>query len=421
MGLASTVRRVLAILPYVPLPSDTGGTLRTLELVRALASRFSLDVLALHRPGNDAQGFTRWLGELGVPASRLHLVDMPRVAPAETLSSTRAFLRGTPLTYVRYTRQRLQETFRRVMGERGPFDIIHFDHLHMAQLLPLARELNPSAHLVIDEHNVESQLLARMAPLSAAPLRPFLRWQFNRVERLERECVSQADSVLACSEVDAAQLRALGAKQVHVVPNGVKLPDFVPAEKAGNDLVFVGSMDWWPNEDAVLRLAREVWPLVSSELAPGRLMVVGRSPSASVRALENERLVVTGSVPSVAPHLARALATAIPLRAGSGTRLKVLEAAAAGVPVVATRLAVEGLPMVEGQDVLLAESPQEFADALRRLRNDPDLCKRLAMNARRLAESFAWEGIGASLGEIYQSASVTTGNMKKAVGTHIVQ
>ncbi|RYZ40946.1 MAG: glycosyltransferase, partial [Myxococcaceae bacterium] len=186
------------------------------------------------------------------------------------------------------------------------------------------------------------------------------------------------------------------------------------------DLVFVGSMDWWPNEDAVLRLAREVWPLVSSELAPGRLMVVGRSPSASVRALENERLVVTGSVPSVAPHLARALATAIPLRAGSGTRLKVLEAAAAGVPVVATRLAVEGLPMVEGEDVLLAESPQEFADALRRLRNDPDLCKKLAMNARRLAETFAWEGIGKGLGEIYQSASVMTGNVKAAVDTERV-
>ncbi|WP_158623690.1 glycosyltransferase family 4 protein [Corallococcus llansteffanensis] len=416
------MRRVLAILPYVPFPSDTGGTLRTLELVRALASRFSIDVLALHRPGNDAAGFTRWLGELGVPASRLHLVDMPRIAPEETLSSARALLRGTPLTYIRYTRQRLQEAFRRVLSERGAFDIIHFDHLHMAQLLPLARELNPSAHLVIDEHNVESQLLARMAPLSAPPLRPFLRWQFRRVERLERECVSQADSVLACSEVDAEQLRALGAKQVHVVPNGVKLPDFVPQEQAGNDLVFVGSMDWWPNEDAVLRLAREVWPLVSSELAPGRLMVVGRNPSASVRALEseNDRLMVTGAVPSVAPHLARALATAIPLRAGSGTRLKVLEAAAAGVPVVATRLAVEGLPVVEGQNVLLAESPQEFAAALKRLRNDPDLCRKLAQNARRMAESFAWEGIGAGLGDLYLNASVKGGGGKKPSGTDTV-
>jgi polysaccharide biosynthesis protein PslH len=411
----STVRRVLAILPYVPLPSDTGGTLRTLELVRALASRFELDVFALNRSGNDAEGFQRWLGELGVPASRLHLVDMPRVAPRETLSSTRAFLNGTPLTYIRFTRQALREAFRKVMAERGPFDILHFDHLHMAQLLPLARELNPSAHMVIDEHNVESQLLARMAPLSAPPLRPFLRWQYRRLERLERECVSQADAVLACSSVDAEQLRALGAKRVHVVPNGVKLPEFAHrAATGGDDLVFVGSMDWWPNEDAVLRLAREVWPLVSSALAPGKLMVVGRSPPASVRALEGEGVVVTGSVPSVAPHLAKALATAIPLRAGSGTRLKVLEAAAAGVPVVATRLAVEGLPVVEGQHVLLAESAQEFADALRRLRNDPDLCAKLAQNARDMAEAFAWDGIGQGLGELYQSASSEPATEKAA-------
>nr|WP_244982091.1 glycosyltransferase family 4 protein [Corallococcus exercitus] len=408
-----TVRRVLAILPYVPLPSDTGGTLRTLELVRALASRFELDVLAVHRAGNDAAGFTRWLGERGVPASRLHLVDLPRVAPRETLHSTQAFLRGTPLTYVRFARQGLRDALRKVLTERGPFDIIHFDHLHMAQLLPLARQINPSAHLVIDEHNVESQVLARMAPLSAPLLRPFLNWQFQRVEQLERECVSQADTVLACSDVDAQQLRGLGAKHVQVVPNGVKLPDFAPRETLGDDLVFVGSMDWWPNEDAVLRLAREVWPLVSSDLSAGKLMVVGRSPPASVRALENERLVVTGSVPSVAPYLARALATAIPLRAGSGTRLKVLEAAAAGVPVVATRLAVEGLPVVEGQHVLLAESPEEFAAALRRLRRDPDLCSRLAKNARRMAEAFAWDGIGAGLGELYLNASTVGGTGNK--------
>lgn len=409
-----TVRRVLAILPYVPLPSDTGGTLRTIELVRALASRFALDVFAVHRPGNDAEGFKRWLGELGVPASRLHLVDLPRVAPQDTLHSARAFLRGTPLTYLRFARQGLQDVFQRVLTERGPFDILHFDHLHMAQLLPLARRLNPSAHMVIDQHNVESQLLARMAPLSAAPLRPLLRWQFNRVERLERECVGQADTVLACSDVDAEQLRAMGAKRVHVVPNGVKLPDFAPRESTGDDLVFVGSMDWWPNEDAVLRLAREVWPLVSSELSAGKLMVVGRSPPASVRALENERLVVTGSVPSVAPYLARALATAIPLRAGSGTRLKVLEAAAAGVPVVATRLAVEGLPVVEGRHVLLAESAEEFAGALRRLRNDPDLCSKLAQNARLMAEAFAWDGIGAGLGELYQNAPAIAAHGKQS-------
>lgn len=413
----STVRRVLAILPYVPLPSDTGGTLRTLELVRALASRFELEVFAVHRTGNDAEGFKRWLGGLGVPASRLHLVDLPRVALGETLNSSRAFLRGTPLTYVRFARQGLSDALRKVLTERGPFDIIHFDHLHMAQLLPLARQLNPGAHLVIDEHNVESQVLARMAPLSAPLLRPFLNWQFQRVERLERECVSQADTVLACSDVDAQQLRALGAKHVQVVPNGVKLPDFAPREAMGDDLVFVGSMDWWPNEDAVLRLAREVWPLVSSDLSAGKLLVVGRSPPASVRALENERLVVTGSVPSVAPYLARALATAIPLRAGSGTRLKVLEAAAAGVPVVATRLAVEGLPVVEGQHVLLAESPQEFAAALRRLRQDPDLCSRLAQNARRMAESFAWDGIGAGLGELYLNAPVVRGNENKPSGS----
>ncbi|WP_223635923.1 hypothetical protein [Corallococcus sp. EGB] len=114
-------------------------------------------MFALHRPGDDAEGFKRWLGDLGVPASRLHLMEQPRLAPGEALSSPQAFLRGTPRTYVRFASQGVQDALRRVLAERAPFDIIHFDHLNMAQLLPLARQLNPSAHRIINEHNVESQ------------------------------------------------------------------------------------------------------------------------------------------------------------------------------------------------------------------------------------------------------------------------
>ncbi len=395
--------RVLCVLPYVPFPALSGGTLRTLELVRTLSQQCELSVLAFHGPGEDVEGFRAQLGR------HVTLRTVPRSSrspwrPVQLLSS---LARGVPSSYLSYLGQEALTALTEMLS-RKPVDVIHFDHLHTAQWAPVARTLCPNARLVLDEHNVESALFERFEPLAPLPLRPLVRWQHRQVLRLEAQLLKQMDLVLACSAVDSQQLTSLGARAVHVVPNGVRIASLQRAARPleqRNDVVFVGAMDWLPNDDAALRLARELWPRVEAELAPSRLMLIGRNPSARLQACQRPNLVVTGTVPSVAPFLEGAWATAVPLRLGSGTRLKLLEAAAAGVPIVATPLAAEGLPFENGRDALLANSDEEFARALRYLRNHPAEADVLAQRAGVLAQRYAWGEVGAELMRAYRSTA----------------
>jgi glycosyltransferase involved in cell wall biosynthesis len=284
-------------------------------------------------------------------------------------------------------------------------DLIHFDHVHAAQLLPEARALAPRARTVMDAHNVEAQVADRLAEVSRWPLSMLLRRQAAAIARLETRTVRGLDAVLSCSELDAAALRRAGAREVHVVPNGVELRQLPASLEPRDTVAFVGSYDWRPNVDAAVVLAREIWPRVRQACPGLRLAVIGRKPPPLVRELAADDIDVTGRVDDVGPWLLRSFATAMPLRAGSGTRLKVLEAAAARVPIVATRLASEGLPFHDGTHLLHAETPEEFVAALVRLRREPALAGRLADAAWQVAQEYDWRRIGARLVELYRGWS----------------
>jgi glycosyltransferase involved in cell wall biosynthesis len=188
---------------------------------------------------------------------------------------------------------------------------------------------------------------------------------------------------------------------VRVVPNAI--PPLKPSAVAERrDVIFVGSLDWRPNADAAVELAREIWPRCKALLPGARLVIVGRNPPPQVQALANHHdVVVTGAVPSVQPYLDGAFATAIPLRAGSGTRIKILEAWAAGVPVVASRIAAEGLPYQDDRDILLAEEPGQFARALVRLWRDQTLSEQLIHEGRRTVRPFTAEHIAKTVATHY--------------------
>lgn len=388
--------RVLCVLPGIPLPTDTGGLMRSLTQLRALDAHFDLTVLSLHKPPQDEEGLRRQL--------RGEVVTVPlRTASAESMAAELAAVAvGRPLFYARYAPPSLGRALDELL-RRKPFDVVHFDHLHTAQLAPLVRKLQPQARVVLDEHNVEAQIVERMAPLARPHLRLPLKWQAKRLRKMESSIVRAVDAVLACSHLDATQFDGMGARLVKVVPNGTT---FEPAPLSNppprRDVVYVGSFDWWPNIDAALVLAREIWPRCAGKLGEGRLMIVGRNPPPAVRALTGDRVVVTGGVPSVAPYLHGARIAAVPLRAGSGTRLKIIEAWAYGVPVVSTRLGAEGLPVRDGHNALLADSPAEFAEALARVAADPELAERLSKGALEAAAEFHPNRIGERLAAFYR-------------------
>ena len=300
---------------------------------------------------------------------------------------------GLPAGYSRY---RWYPVALRQWLETQSFDVIHFDHPHTALSWELVRKLQPRAALVLEAHNIEALVIERLAHSRPHWQRRALFWQARRIRALEREIAREMDLVIACSEEDAQAFAAMGARRVCVVPNGVPpLSRSMVAQR--RDLVFVGSLDWRPNADAATELAREIWPRCRALLPSARLLIVGRNPPLHVQALAAHDVLVMGSVPSVQPYLDGAFATAIPLHAGSGTRIKILEAWAAGVPVVACRIAAEGLPCRDGVDLLLAEEPAEFARALVRLWRDRPLAERLIAEARSTVAPFTAERIAATV------------------------
>lgn len=389
--MTRSAARVLALLPGIPVPANTGGNLRALTMVRALDAAFDLTALSWARAGEDAMALDRML------TGRAHAVR--RTGPVDALfAEAMGLVLGTPAGYPRYGwfPARLKQLL-----ESGPFAAVHFDHPHTALSWPLIRRLQPRAKLVLDAHNVEAEIVERLAESAPRWQRKALRWQAARIRELERDLARHMDLIFTCSEKDANAFREMGAREVRVVPNAVP-PLSAPAVAQRRDVVFVGSLDWRPNADAAVILAREIWPRCRALLPGARLAIVGRSPPPHVQALASHDVVVAGSVESVQPWLDGAFATAIPLRAGSGTRIKILEAWAAGVPVVASRIAAEGLPYRDGYDLLLAEEPGDFARALVRLWRDRQLGEELVRGGLTTVAPFTPDHIAETVARLYR-------------------
>lgn len=269
-------------------------------------------------------------------------------------------------------------------------DHVVIEHLGLHPLFDML--LAKPSRLVLDMHNVESDLVAQRA----TGLRRLINWDRARVKaarRVEREACARAAAIWTCSGVDAARLAELhGAlPPVFVVPNGIPNADALPREQPPRQasdaprLIFVGHFGYQPNFIAAERLVREILPRVRRLMPRARLTLAGRNPHARVMALAGEGIDVLANPADIAPLLAASDYAVVPLTMGSGTRIKILEAMAWGVPVVATRLAVAGLGVADGVEARLAESADEFARAIHLLQTDPAAYARQRDAARAFA------------------------------------
>jgi glycosyltransferase involved in cell wall biosynthesis len=275
-------------------------------------------------------------------------------------------------------------------------------------LAPVVRDLPGTVPAVLCTQNASWRLLRRRAELEGGLRRPGLRLEAARHRRMTARAVPRYATVVAVSEGDARDFAELGAARVELVPNGAGFHRGPLAAADGPPtLLFTGSMDHPPNRDAVLWFGREVWPLIAARMPSARLQVVGRGPQEELRGLAAQpRVEVAGAVPSMEPFFARAHVAIAPLRSGGGSRLKILEALAAGRPVLSTTVGAEGLELEPGRDLLIADGAEAFADAAVRLLGDRELRERLASEGRSAAAArYDWRALGDRFARVLESVA----------------
>ena len=383
---------VLAVTSQLPWPLDRGGHLRTFHLLRALATAYRVRLIApTGAPDAHAAEALR-----GAGIELLQVRVARRRQAAEVLRVARAAVAAEPYVLYRRHRWRAVRAALRAAISLDPPDVCYLDHLDS---FVYADDCGQTP-LVIDLHNVYSELTARTAEEQRSwMLRQFLRREASALARMEQKAVAASRVAMAVSERDQRYYSNLGARAVYLAPNGVDCGAYASLPEARRSgpptILFVGAMSWAPNAAAARFLTTEVLPRVRAEVPGARLRIVGRDAGPEVQALARHAGVeVTGAVPDVLPHLADAYVMAVPLEAGGGTRLKILEAFAAGVPVVSTPVGAEGLDVIHGRDLWLAPRAR-FAEAVVRVLTHPIRAAELAAHARELVvQRYDWSSIG---------------------------
>lgn len=396
--------KILFLVSHFPYPTHSGGALRAYGLLQGLATaNHELTLFCL-------------TGRLP-DASPLHDICHEIIAVPPPTRSTTDRIRDILLTtHADMSRRFWSEdvaTKLQDVLQQADFDLVHAESIEMAAYFPAIKAISPNTPMVYGSLNAEYDL---QRTIFSTDYKQPKRWlgaiysyiQWKRLTKLEREICDQSAHVLAVSEADRDLLAQLSNTLITVVKNGIAVDDYqhlTPDGSLGSGaIVFTGSMSYRPNVDASLWFAHDIYPQVSHP--DKHLYLVGHRPHAAITALdEQDSITVTGRVESMEPYWQGAVVYIAPLRMGSGTRFKILEAMAAGCVVVSTTIGAQGLGVTSGQELILADSAIEFADAINTLLHDATLRATIAKRGRDFVRShFDWSVIVPHLLDAYSVA-----------------
>jgi len=406
--------KILWICPFFLHPTDRGAQIRTLGTLKELHKRHEIHFAALNHPRNtegprlSSEYSSRHFSVEHAAPDRGSIGIVPQL-----LSS---IMKVMPLAVSRYSsRPFMREIDALIAAEH--YDSIVCDFLFSA---PNLRNLEPC---VLFEHNVETTIWQRHAQHSSSLLgKAFFQMQARKMEAYEKNACRRAKHVIAVSEIDALKIRNMfGVETVTSVSTGVDVEYFAPRGNAPHmsDIVFCGSMDWLPNVDAVLYFLAEMLPLIREQIPGATFTIAGRSPDAKVlKAVKGLKGVcVTGKVKDMRPYLWGSKISIVPIRIGGGTRLKIYECMAAGIPVVSTRVGAEGLRYKDGEDIVLACDPGEIAAACVRLLSDDEARRAISHKAlKRAQREFSWEAVSREFETILENNRIPSNGLMPQVG-----
>ena len=383
-------------------PLNSGGRLRSFHVIRELSQRHRVTVLTTHGPADDPGSLSERL-----PACD-QIISLPWKLPRQgsrrfAIALIRSWFSAYPVDLWKCQIASLASEAKRIIA--AGVDVCVADFLAAVSNVPKRNQVP----IVLFEHNVEHLIWQRLARHERSPWRrALLGIESSKMRRREAEACQRADLTLAVSEIDCARLREIApAANIAAVPTGVDISYFTPNGGPSSDhsLVFTGSLDWFPNEDAVLYFLEEIFPAIRAVVPDVTLTVVGRKPSSKLKAAADatDGARLTGTVDDVRPYVHEGAVFVVPLRIGSGTRLKIFEALAMGKAVVSTTVGAEGLGLKDGIHFLQADTPDEFTSAVVSLLRDPARRDAVGHAARSLVEThYSWPQVSRRFEELLQ-------------------
>ena len=398
--------RLLFICHTLPYPTDGGVWLRTYNVLKLLATEYRITALCFERPRSAARHGKEAVAE-GIEGprplvERIEVFELPQQHSRARLlwDHLRSVVRRRVYTTYLYE----SRAFARAIADTllaDTYDVVHVDSLDLSGYLHLL----PLEKTVLVHHNVESQLFERRA---AAEEGAWRRWYVGIQGRWMRETEAtwcpRVRQNIAVSPNDRSAMEAIApGSRFAVVPNGVDVEFFRPGTAEGGGIVFVGSASWFPNRYALLYFCQAILPLIRARVPDARVRWVGSSMPGDVEQIGKAYGVdLTGYVDDIRPIVLAAACYVVPLRVGGGSRLKILDAWAMGKAVVSTSIGCEGLAARHGDNIMVADTTETFADAVVRVLNEPGLRATLGAGARRTAEAeYAWEVIGRTMLPLY--------------------
>lgn len=398
--------RILFLAHLLPWPLDGGGQIKSYHTLRLLAEQYDVTMYALIRREEERDN-VKHLEPLCAGGVRCFLLKRSKLS--NPVNALRSLLTGTSFIVARDQVPALTGALRALAQDGSAPDGIHVDHLQMAQYV---EDLPFASKIILDQHNVEHRIPKRIAETPGT--NPVMRWYANQEWRKLRDfeiaAMRKADRTLTVSPEDRDAFLELApdlAPKIDAVPIGVDTDYFAVAARKpdASALLSIGTMYWPPNVDAIQWFVAEVLPLVRKMRTDTRVLVVGAKPTPEIVALgeRDPQVVVTGTVPDVRPYAEECGVFIVPLRSGSGMRVKILNALSMGLPVVSTTVGAEGIEVTSGEDILLADTPAAFADAIMSVLADAKFADRLGQNGRKLMEDkYGWNAVGRKLHTVYK-------------------
>jgi glycosyltransferase involved in cell wall biosynthesis len=382
-------------------PLDTGGKIRTAKLLEQLTKIFDITLISNFYPSKDKLYFDR----MTALCREYHPVrwnPIKKYSPLFYLRLlTRVFSRYPIVVLNDYSKE-IEETILRLLSKER-YDLLICDFLQPG--LNFCKVTG--CPILLFQHNVESVIARRHFEVAANPFLKLFWWsQWRKMQRYEWEMCQRFTGTVTVSEIDKSLLEEkFGARNVFSIPTGVDTHYFSPSEKTevNNSLVFTGSMDWLPNEDAILFFAKQILGKIKAKIPGVTVTVVGRNPSKRLLAeLETyPEIKCTGWVSDIRPHLGCHAVYIVPLRIGGGTRIKIYEAMAMGKAIVSTSIGSEGLPVTDGQNLVIADTPERFSDGVIELLENPEKRMKMEVAARQFVrQNCSWEGVAKRFAEV---------------------